>query len=141
MSSPPRPAERAAHAERAARVVWRIGFWLPLALCTWLALTPSPPDAVFRVSDVVLHALAFSYLTFALGLAHGGLRYLLVAVLMLLYGVFIEVAQSFEPARSPEVKDLLVDVAGIALGLVALLVLGDWSRRILRRVLAALGLG
>ena len=141
MSSPPRPAERAAHAERAAQVVWRIGFWLPLALCTWLALTPSPPDAVFRVSDVVLHALAFSYLTFALGLAHGGLRYLLVAVLMLLYGVFIEVAQSFEPARSPEVKDLLVDVAGIALGLVALLVLGDWSRRILRRVLAALGLG
>jgi VanZ family protein len=141
MSSPPRPAERAAHAERAARVVWRIGFWLPLALCTWLALTPSPPDAVFRVSDVVLHALAFSYLTFALGLAHGGLRYLLVAVLMLLYGVFIEVAQSFQPARSPEVKDLLVDVAGIALGLVALLVLGDWSRRILRRVLAALGLG
>lgn len=136
MSSPPRPAERAAHAERAARVVWRIGFWLPLGLCTWLALTPSPPDAVFRVSDVVLHALAFSYLTFALGLAYGGLRHLLVAALMLLYGVFLEVAQSFEPARSPELKDLLVDLVGILLGLGALLAVGEWSRRVLRRVLA-----
>ena len=135
MSSPPRPTERA------AQIVWRIGFWLPLGLCTWLALTAAPPASVFRISDVVLHALAFTYLTFALGLAHRGLRYLLVAAWMLAYGVFIEVAQSFEPARSPELKDLLVDVAGIALGLLALLVVGDRARRVLRRVLAGLGFG
>jgi len=135
MSNPPRPAERV------EGLLWRIGFWLPLALCTWLALTPSPPETVFRVSDVVLHALAFTYLTAALGLAHGGLRYLVVAAWMLLYGVFIEVAQSFEPARSPELKDLLVDAAGIALGLLALLVMGEWARRTLRRVLGALGIG
>jgi VanZ family protein len=53
------------------------------------------------------------------------------------YGALIEAVQSFEPARSAEVKDLLVDVAGIVTGLLLWNVFGDWSRRTLRRLLAA----
>lgn len=123
MSSPPRAAERA------TALGCVLAFWLPLAGCTWLALTPSPPDAVFRVSDVVLHALAFAYLTFALGLAHRKLRWWPLAGWMLAYGAFIELTQSFEPARSPELKDLAVDVAGIAVGLGILAGIGGWARR------------
>jgi VanZ family protein len=130
MSSPPRAAERA------AALCCSIAFWLPLAGCTWLALTPSPPDAVFRVSDVVLHALAFAYLTFALGLAHRRLRWWSLAAWMLAYGAFIELAQSFEPARSPELKDLAVDLLGIAAGLAALALVGAWARRTMSSLLA-----
>lgn len=111
-----------------------LAFWIPLAACTYLALTPAPPDAVFRVSDVVLHAGAFVYLTFALGLAHGRLRPLTVALAMLGYGAALEIAQSFQPQRSPELKDLLVDGAGIAVGLALLGTLGGWSRQLLQRM-------
>ena len=36
---------------------------------------------------------------------------------MLAYGITIELIQSFEPARTAEFKDLLVDAIGILLGL------------------------
>lgn len=132
-----RAAADAAAVARLTRVCLRVGFWVPLFACTWLALTPSPPEAVFRISDVVLHALAFAYLTFALGLAHAGLRTWAILSWMLGYGVFIELVQSIEPQRSAELKDLLVDAAGIGVGLVLLAVLGAWSRRTVHAVLAA----
>jgi VanZ family protein len=122
-------------ADRAARICLVTAFWVPLAACTYLALTPSPPSPMFRVSDIVLHALAFSYLTFSLGLAYRGIGRPMLVVWMLAYGAFIEGVQSFETARSAEVKDLLVDVAGIIVGLGALQILGDWSRRTLRTLL------
>jgi VanZ family protein len=121
--------------DRAARVCLATAFWVPLAACTYLALTPSPPSPMFRVSDIVLHALAFSYLTFALGLAYRSMGRPMLMVWMLGYGMFIEGVQSFETARSAEVKDLLVDVAGIVVGLGVLQLLGDWSRRTLRALL------
>lgn len=127
-------------ADLAARVSLHLAFWVPLAACTYLALTPSPPTAVFRVSDIVLHALAFTYLTFALGLAMRAPRLGLVVLAMLGYGVFIELAQSLEPARHAELKDLLVDVAGIGAGLVALVWAGNWCRRTVH-TLAGLLLG
>jgi VanZ family protein len=123
-------------ADRAARICLILGFWVPLAVVSWLAFTPSPPEAVSRVSDVILHAVAFAYLSFALGLAHdqGPLR---VALWMLGYGVLIELLQSQIPERFAEVKDVLVDAVGIALGIVALRLLGDWTRRTLIALLAA----
>ena len=124
-------------ADRLAGPCLALAFWLPLVACTWLALTPSPPEPVFRVSDVVLHGAAFGYLTFALGLAYDRLHGAAVAGWMLAYGVLIELLQSFEPARSAELKDLLVDTAGILAGLVMLRAVGSWSRQLLRRIIGA----
>lgn len=138
MSNPPALPDRAGSIERDRRVCFHLAFWIPLAGCTWLALTPTPPDAVFRVGDVVLHALAFSYLTFALGLAFPALDRVRVAAWLLVYGLLLEVAQSFEPERSAELKDLLVDGVGIGLGLMLLHALGGWCRHVLGRVLAAI---
>ncbi len=126
-------AARGPTVDGATGLMLRLGFWVPLLVCTWLALTPSPPESVFRVSDVLLHGLAFTYLTFALGLAHGTLRLRAVVVWMLGYGLFLELAQSVAPERSAELKDLLVDVAGVAVGTVLLMGLGSWSRRLARR--------
>jgi VanZ family protein len=122
-------------ADTAARASLQIAFWIPLAICTWLALTPSPPDAISRFSDVLLHAFAFTYLTFALGLAWPALRLRWVAGWMLAFGVGIEIVQSFEAARVASLKDVLVDAVGIGAGLLLLVALGDWSRRTVRTVL------
>jgi VanZ family protein len=121
-------------ADLAARCSLQLAFWFPLAVCTWLALTPSPPEVVGRFSDVVLHAFAFTYLTFALGLAWPALRLRWLAGLPLGYGVGIELVQGLGSARVPSVQDVLVDAGGILLGLLLLRVLGDWSRRTVRGV-------
>jgi VanZ family protein len=121
-------------ADLAARWSLQFAFWFPLAVCTWLALTPSPPEAVGRFSDVLLHAFAFTYLTFALGLAWPALRLRWLAGLLLGYGVAIEIVQGLGPARVASFQDVVVDAGGIALGLLLLRGLGDWSRRTVRGI-------
>jgi len=96
----------------------RIAFWLPLAICTWMALGTGLPSAAPKVSDITLHLFAFSYLTVALRISHAKLVVVLVAVLMLTYGGLIEILQGFLPPRQSEWKDFGVDLLGVALGLV-----------------------
>ena len=118
----------------------RTGFFLPLLVCTYLALIPDTPDnAVFRLGDVLLHAAAFTYLTFALCLmliADSREAFPAPAVrvflLMLGYGIFLEVAQGFIPERSAELKDLVVDTFGIVLGLMLAALLARPAVRLVR---------
>ncbi len=118
-----------------------VAFWIPLAICTYLALVPSPPDVqLFRLSDVLTHTFAFTYLTFALRLAFPGVSALKAGGLMLGYGVLIEIVQSFEPERHAELKDLAVDLGGIALGLLLARLLAAPVRRAALKLLGAVGL-
>ncbi len=161
MSSPAARSELPGD-ERLAQAGFRLAFWLPLVICTYLALTPAPPTAVSALSaavlnalaslgltsgspdtlygagDVVLHALAFSYLTFALGLALPGASLVVVAAYMMGYGGFLELAQSEQPTRAAEWKDLLVDLAGIAAGLGLLAICGGPCRRLARAAARAM---
>ena len=121
-------------AERLVVLGLTLAFWIPLAICTYLAFDPSPPDSVFQVSDVVLHAFAFTYLTFALALAHQHRHWLVPGAWMLGYGVFIEVVQAFEPERAAELKDILVDAGGICLGLGLFRWAGAWVRLVAGRI-------
>ncbi len=73
---------------------------------------------------MLLHGIAFSYLTFALGLAHHARRWVRTAAWMFAYGAAIELVQSFEPLRSAELKDMFVDMAGIGIGVAALKLIG-----------------
>ena len=113
---------------KAGTLLLQAGFWVPLVICTYLALVPEPQQAeVFKVTDVILHGAAFTYLTFSLVVAHYGFPsgsptgskrgYLRAFVAMFLYGLLLEALQSFVPERSAELKDLLVDVLGICAGL------------------------
>lgn len=93
-------------------------FWIPAFICTWMALAPSPPEiSVFKVTDVVLHAFAFTYLSFAMRLAYERRSLLQVFLVLFGYGILIEAVQSLVPERTAEIKDLMVDVVGIVLGL------------------------
>ena len=112
-------------ADRLALNAFRLAFFLPLLVCTWLALVPEPPDPVFRLGDVILHGAAFAYLTMAFVLmmmarAEPVLDRRLVgtaALAMFGYGVFLAAVQSFIPERTAEIKDLGVDLLGIGVGL------------------------
>lgn len=117
---------------RALDWLLRAGFWLPLAICTWLALAPKPPELpVFKLGDVVLHAFAFTYLSFAFLLAYQSRSMMQCAALMFGYGLLIELVQSFEVERSAELKDLAVDLAGILAGLLLAKFLVSPLRRML----------
>jgi VanZ family protein len=94
------------------------GFWIPLAIATYAAFAPQGVPLPFPVSDVELHAFAFTYLTAALWIAHyGGHPGWKSAAWMLGYGLLIEAVQFFEPTRSAELKDVCMDLIGILLGL------------------------
>jgi VanZ family protein len=94
------------------------GFWIPFAIVTFAAFAPEGLPLPFKVSDVVLHAFAFTYLTTALWVAHyHGKPGWKSAGWMLGYGLLIEAVQSFEPTRSAELGDFGVDIVGILLGL------------------------
>ncbi|MGD8417222.1 MAG: VanZ family protein [Pseudomonadales bacterium] len=108
-----------------ARALFRLGFWIPLVVCTYFALATELPDnPVFRLSDIVQHTVAFTYLSVALvlllfdGVATDPRPYLLAGLWMMGYGVLIELLQAFIPERDAELKDLFVDGVGITLGLV-----------------------
>ncbi len=105
-------------------------FWIPLVVATFAALLPEGPPLPFRISDIVLHLFAFTYLTAALWLAHyPGQPAWASMAWMLAYGVALELVQSFEPMRSAEFKDIVVDIVGIAFGIAL-------YRTVLRRVIA-----
>lgn len=106
---------------RGVGILFGTGFWVPLTVCTYLAVVPDPPEhPVFDVSDVVLHAAAFTYLTLAFALTRYGRDPRLYArafVVMLAYGLLLEAVQSLVPERNAELKDLVVDLFGIGFGL------------------------
>lgn len=120
---------------------FRLIFWTALTLCTYLALSPSPPQLpIFKLGDVVLHGAAFVVLTVGLLLAYPRRRRWEAFCLLLCYGAGIELVQSLEPERTAELKDLAVDVIGIACGLGLHRVIGVPVRGLARRLAGRLGL-
>ncbi|MFG6429449.1 VanZ family protein [Roseateles sp. LYH14W] len=103
------------------RVLWRALLALLLAVITWLALSPAPPESANTGWDKANHTLAFAALAFVSvwALWQRPRQWLLLVAALLAYGGFIEIAQSFVPSRSAEWNDVLADGMGIALGLLA----------------------
>lgn len=112
--------------------VLAVSFWLALAFATYSAFAPPNLVAAPRVGDVALHAFAFFVLTTLLQMAYFSRQPLRTALCMLGYGLFIEVVQLWLPDRSAELKDLMVDVLGIAAGLLAYRLAGQPATRLLR---------
>jgi VanZ family protein len=88
--------------------------------------------------DKGVHLLVYAGLgvLFLLPLADGRLarvtpRAGVAAVLLAtMYGVFDEVHQSFTPGRSPDVRDLVADALGAAIGVAAILFLQVVAKRL-----------
>jgi len=93
-------------------------FWGPLLFATYMAFTPISHVITPSMGDKKLHLLAFTYLSVALWWAYPrwGASYF-AAVMLVTYGVCIEVIQAFIPNRFASLSDLLADCIGIGIGL------------------------
>ncbi|PXW98039.1 VanZ family protein [Sphaerotilus hippei] len=119
--SPWRPARLFAGDDHARRV-WRVLLLLLLVVITWLALAPHPPQEANLGWDKLNHMAAFTALAFAGALARTLCKRHLatLSATLMLFGAWIEIAQSFVPGRSADGQDLVADAVGIVLGLLIL---------------------
>ncbi len=103
------------------RAAWRALLALLLAVITWLALSPAPPETMNTGWDKANHALAFGALGFSAVWAKWPQprQWGWLVLALLAYGVGIEIAQSFLPPREADWHDVVADGVGIALGLLA----------------------
>ncbi len=100
-------------------VPWRVLLALLLAVVSWFAFAPVPFDDGGLPLDKARHLAAFGALAWvaAQGFGRGAAGHIFAGLLA--YGVFIELVQSQIPGREASAWDVLADVAGIALGLLA----------------------
>jgi len=103
---------------------WRVALAVLACVITVLALMPAPPSEADLGWDKLNHALAFFSL--AVCARYSGLRVrwpvLAVVVALLLYGGAIELVQG-QVGRDADWADLLADGVGVAVGMVATLLL------------------
>jgi VanZ family protein len=107
--------------------------WAIMAFVLWMALMPDPGITLsFTYGDKLLHASTFCGLAGWWGNVYRSRRARgWIALGCLVFGAFIEFAQSLDPPRDASAWDLLADVVGIVLALLLL-------RTPLARVLAGI---
>ncbi len=114
----------------------RVGFWITFAVCSYYAVVlPVTEDLGFDVSDVALHGLAFVVLTGLLLMAYLPDDWVRSVLLMAAYAITIELVQTQLPNREAELKDLVVDGAGIAIGVVLFRLAGAWALKTAGRII------
>ncbi|HET7925570.1 MAG TPA: VanZ family protein [Rhodanobacteraceae bacterium] len=117
--------------------LWTAVAWLLTAGVIVGSLLPNDVVAAIHIRDKVLHAGSYFVLmvSFA-GLYRRGL-YPLLAVLLVVLGVSLDLLQLLTETRSFDWKDVAMNTAGIAAGLVlSWSLLGGWCQRIEQRLLS-----
>ena len=94
----------------------RVAFFIALAAVEYLATTSQHISLVESMWDKFNHFFAFSVLYLLLSLGFGRLVFWKKAALLLLFGMQIEIVQSFLPARCFSMLDVVADSIGIAIG-------------------------
>ena len=102
---------------RLTSAISQIAFWGGLIVTTYMALTPLQHAAGASISAKSQHLVAFAYLTITMWCAYR-LRVppQRMAIILLGYGLGIELVQLTMPYRYFELIDLAADATGIALG-------------------------
>lgn len=111
--------------------LWLGAGCVALALVLTLALVPLATRMPPLLSDKMAHGLTFAFLmTWFLGIFELRLASR-VAIMLVGYGVLIELLQGLTPYRAVEVADVVADCAGIGIGWVlANAGLHQWAGRI-----------
>ena len=91
-------------------------FFVALFSVEYLATTSRHIEIVESMWDKFNHFFAFGVLFVLLSFGYVGLRFWQKGAMLLLFGVQIEVVQSFLPARSFSLFDVVADTVGIAIG-------------------------
>ena len=114
---------------------WQIAGFLLLVLVMIAALVPKLPfhelATQFRISDKVMHIVAFTFLAAWFSGQYEKRSYWRIALGLIAFGILIELVQSTVSYRTAEWMDLIGDAAGIAIGLlIGVLGAGGWSMRV-----------
>jgi len=92
-------------------------FWIFFTLCSWLSLSPAPPEALLSFSDKLLHAAGYCALFLSARLAYPApLSAKVLAAGLLSYSILIEILQHFIPHRGFSLSDILANACGLLLG-------------------------
>ena len=97
---------------------FRIILVISVFIITILSIQKVNIESSVYFVDKVLHFLCFSYLTLITWLSRILNKDLHVYVIVLAYGILIEIVQRFLPYRSFEYLDIFADFVGIIGGLV-----------------------
>jgi len=115
--------------------VWLALGWGLILVVVYLSLTPKPPSLDFvSFGDKIGHCLAYAALMGWWSQLDS--RHCRLALLFVLLGLAMEIAQSFTDYRTADVFDMAADCVGVGLGWLTTRLLPDWLRR-LDRGLAA----
>lgn len=109
---------------------WMLGGLGMALIITFLSLMPNEQLPDPGVSDKVSHILAYVALALWFGGILGRRSYLRIVLVLMAYGVLIELLQGWMGwGRHAELLDLCADAAGIAAGLLlAVTPVGQWAR-------------
>ena len=97
---------------------FRIILVISVFIITILSIQKVNIESSVNFVDKVLHFLCFSYLTLITWLSRILNKDLHVYVIVLAYGILIEIVQRFLPYRSFEYLDIFADFVGIIGGLI-----------------------
>jgi VanZ family protein len=101
--------------EQKMMIAARLILMVAIAVISWQATIQNgiEPPPVMN-GDKILHFFAFAALTLLVDYAFPQIRFgALKIILLILYGLTIEIVQSFLPYRSASAADLLTDIVGI----------------------------
>lgn len=111
-------------------VWWALG-WLMLAAVVVGSLLPGNLAPILPVRDKVVHALSYLVLMVWFSGLYRRNRHWLIALLLLVLGFALDVAQSASPGRFFDLQDVAANAGGILLGLLlARFVFEGWCQRI-----------
>ncbi len=114
---------------------WQLAGFLLLIFVMIAAMVPKMPFEnlvlQFKISDKVLHIVAFTILAVWFSGQYEKRSYWRIAMGLIAFGILIELVQGTVSYRRSEWLDLVGDASGIVIGLViAFIGIGGWSRRV-----------
>ena len=101
---------------RVDRKIMRILLFICFISVSYLAFTTSDIEPLKHTWDKLNHAAAFFALFLLLSYSCSKLTNLNKFLILVLYGVIIEVIQHFIPHRESSLLDILADIVGISAG-------------------------
>ena len=117
--------------------LWTALAWLMTAAVIIGSLIPGPVVAAIPVRDKMLHAVAYLVLMVSFAGLYRRSLYPAVAAALLVLGVSLELLQRLTETRSADWRDMAMNSAGVAAGLVlSWWLLGGWCQRVEQRLLS-----
>lgn len=102
------------------RSLWLVVGYMLVSFVVYLSVTSEPPDPNIDIPfiDKFFHALAYFILMFWFSqIYHIKKQRLFYAVALVLMGILMEYIQSFDPARTYEIEDMVANTVGVLIGI------------------------